>query len=213
VAFEIEDAPPLELVLTQDMPELNVEGEAMTLTVTLSPPVTIMNSEEAAAYLRTQLPLENPLGVTLDGFETSEEGYSVEVNTPLNYQVEAQRGGHLLALHLGSDNVLTLIYPSPRGSTPQLAEAGSISLGQELDLMATEPLGREWMVFVVVDELPSAPVVRGAQPAGDWGLRFPFGGKDSPGRDIVLWLAEMVDKSTASSALIQVEVVYRLSES
>lgn len=216
VIFQAPGGEPVEILLAEDMEGLSEteEGLKLELDLGVSPAHTsIMNSEEAAQYLQARLPAANPLEVSLDGFAPTEEGYSVKVKSPLNYQIRSGRAGHLMALHLGSDNVLTLIYPSPRGDSPQLAEPGTVSLGRELDLMATEPLGKEWMVFVVVDEPPMPPVVRGAQPAGGWALRYPFGGQDSPGRDMVLWLSDLLENSTVSSALVQVEVVYRMSES
>jgi hypothetical protein len=216
VIFQALDGEPVEIVLAEDMKGLSETEEGLKLEIDLGASSTftsIMNSEEAAHYLRAHLPIANPLDVSLDGFKPTKEGYSVEVKTALNYQIQSGQPGHLMAMHLGSDDVLTLVYPSPKGSAPQLSEPGTISLGRELDLMATEPLGKEWMVFVVVDELPSPPAVRGAQSAGGWALRYPFGGQDSPGRDMVLWLSELVKNSTTSSALVQVEVVYRMSES
>jgi tRNA A-37 threonylcarbamoyl transferase component Bud32 len=226
VVFQLPGADAVEVVLAEDMPGLSATESGLTLQVELpvttpeEPPVadsaappSILNSAEAAQYLQAHLPQAEPLVVSLDGFRPTDKGYSIEVKTPLNYQIHSERPGHLLALHLGSDDVLTLIYPSPRGKAPLLAAAGTVSVGSELDLMTMEPLGMEWMVFVVVEQLPPLPVVRGAQPAGDWGLRFPFGGQDSPGRDMVLWLEKLVQNGTASSAIIPVEVVYRLSDS
>jgi serine/threonine protein kinase len=214
VLFQLEGMEPLQVELAKDMAGLTiVTGESITLEVDLTQTASIMNSQEAADYLRAHLPMANSLSVSLDNFQPTENGYSVEVKTPLNYRVTSERGGHLLALHLGSDDVLTLIYPAPRGNTPVMSEAGTLEVGGELDLMATEPLGKEWMVFLVVEEVPPAPVVRGAQPVDEWALRFPFGGQDSPGRDMVLWLTELAKNTSASSALVQVEVVYRLSDS
>jgi hypothetical protein len=214
LSLQIGDAEPVEVVLAQEMPGLtHVEGEGYTLEVDLGEPASIMNSEEAAAYLRDNLPADEPLEVSLEGFESTGEGYSVKVKTPLDFRIQSTRAGHVMALHLGSDDVVTLVYPDPRGSAPRLTEPGVVGVGSELDLMATEPLGKEWMVFLVVDELPSLPVVRGAQPVGDWALRFPFGGGDSPGRDVVLWLAEVAKEANASSAITQIDVVYRLSGS
>lgn len=216
VVLQMQGGEPVGVVLAQDMEGLTQTEDGWKIEIglgnTVAGETTIMNSSEAAQYLRTHLSETNPLTVSLDGFVLKDDGYSVKVGTSLNYQIQSNRPGYLIALHLGSNDVLTVIYPSPVGGTPVLTSQGTASVGHELNLAATEPLGTDRMVFVVVDKLPTLPVIHGAQAAGAWGLRFPFGGENSPGRDLILWLQELVTSTKASSAIVQIEIVNKLSE-
>ena len=156
--------------------------------------------------LSREWPLEVRLG-TPGSRLLENASYAVELGTDLDFQVTSERSASLAVVHLGSDDVITLIYPSPLGVTPQLGGKTRTSVGAEIGLTAREPLGEEWFLFVASENLPLPPPMPGVQNVGTWAAVYPLGEQHSPGEKLALWLADTFSGSEASANLLQIEVV------
>jgi serine/threonine protein kinase len=211
VTFEMEGMLPAGVVVAEGVDGLTIGEEGLMLEVSLAPALSITTSAEAEAYLRDKLPSNWSLDLSLDGIDPADELHTVEVGTPLNFKVESERAGKLMMLHLGSDDAVTLVYPAPDGSSLQLVEKQPLAVGGELNLEAAEPLGNEWFVFIVAADLPPVPAINGGQRVGQWARRYQFSLGDSPGQELVYWLADALDAETASASILATEVVYRVA--
>jgi hypothetical protein len=199
-----------ELVVDKTMPGLSATENGRQLDITLERAISITRSAEAAALLKKLATNSAQLEASLDGLELLAKHYTVEVGTPLHFRIQAEMPGALTILHLGSDDAATLIYPSPTGKVRSLEEK-SLLIGPELNLVATEPLGREWMVIVISDRPLQPPNIQGLQRVGDWGRRYPFSDGDSPGSDLILWLVAAFEDSSVSAVIVETEVVFRVA--
>jgi hypothetical protein len=98
-----------------------------------------------------------------------------------------------------------VIYPTPDG-TPLGLGAAPTTVGKELGLVANEPLGSEWFVLVASAEPLVPPEIQG-RAVDDKAVRYEFGGEESPGRNLVLWLIESFGKAETAAAIVPLEVV------
>lgn len=210
VVLQREGSEPLEFVLSENMEGLTETDKGFRLEVALQTPLSIRTSAEAAAILGDRLPRSWPMSVSIDGFDPpSESGDAtvVPLHTLLNFQIQAERGGSLALIHLGSDDALTMIYPNPNGAAPQLSAQTMSSVGSEINLITQEPVGTEWFVFVLAEEMLVPPPISGAQQIGDWATFYLFGGEESPGRSLTLWLLDIMQDTEASNVIIEIAVV------
>ena len=210
VQFQLDSQEPLDVVLEENMQGLSPIENGYRLELGWSQPEWIGTSTEAAAFLAERLAEEWPLEVSLEtpGSRLMEDGsYSVVLGTDLSFQVTSERPASLAMIHLGSNDVLTLIYPNPLGLAPQLEGNTTSSAGEEIGLAAQEPLGREWFIFIAGENLQLPPSISGVQKAGGWAGLYPFGEQGAPGEALVLWLADTYGAGKASANILQIEVV------
>ena len=172
-------------------------------------PLSIETSAEAAAVLQERMPQAWPLLATLDGIQPGEAGSTpaVAIGSPLTFSVNSERAGYLLMVHLGADNSLRLIYPMPDGTPRTLSAATTTPIGSDLGLVATEPLGAEWFVFVTSPEPHVPPEITGREAIEDKAALYALGGEESAGRSLVLWLLESFEQTDAATAVVPIEVV------
>jgi hypothetical protein len=121
--------------------------------------------------------------------------------------VATGQAASIALIHLGSNDVLTVIYPNPLGFAPRVEANSTDAIGQEIGLVAQEPLGVEWFVFIAADALQLPPPVPGSQNVGNWAAIYPFGELGSPGERLVNWLLETFSDGQVSAAVVQLEVV------
>jgi len=208
--FSLEGNEPIEVELREDMPGLTQTEKGFRLEVGWAKPFEIKTSAEAADYLREKLPRAWNLGVTLDGAEAEAAmtaHYSVNIGNDLNFQVESESAGSIAVIHLGSNDMLTLIYPNPFGFAPKIEANGSAIVGPEIGLIAQEPAGKEWFVFVAAPEILLPPEIPGVQPVGNWASLYPIAGKGSPGEALIMWLIDALDTAASSAAIVEIDVV------
>jgi hypothetical protein len=210
VIFEMDGKEPIEIVLRDDVAGLSQTAEGYRLDVGWGKSFEIKTSAEAADYFRESLPQAWKLNAVLEygNADPSKPGrYAVNVGNDLNFKVESARDGSLAVIHLGSDDVLTLIYPNPFGFTPKTVSGSPIVVGPEIGLIAQEPVGKEWFVFVSAAEIAVPPEIPGVQPVSNWASLYRIDGQGSPGESLAMWLVGALDAASSTSMIVEVDVV------
>ncbi len=210
LVFAMDGRPPIELVLAEESTGLSQTEEGYRLEVGWPKALEIKTSADAAEYFRQKLPQAWTLNVALENAvaDASSPGhYTVEVGSNLNFAVESAQKASLAMIHLGSDNMLTLIYPNPFGFTPETVSGTASNVGPEIGLVAREPLGKEWFVFFSAAEVVLPPEIPGVQPVGNWATLYPIDGNGSPGESLVFWLTETVQPDASAGAIVEIDVV------
>ena len=197
---------PRTLVLADGMAGLSKTDDGLTLRAEWPKPLSITTSAEAAAVLLERMPQAWALQASLNGLPSSGEP-SVAVGSPFKFSIDSARGGYLLMAHLGADDSLSLIYPTPEGTPLGVSAAMPTPIGAELGLVASEPLGSEWFVFLVTPEPGVPPEIAGRTLVEGKAARYAFGPGESPGRAFVLWLLDTFQHTDAATAIIPIEVV------
>jgi hypothetical protein len=136
-----------------------------------------------------------------------ESGPQIAVGSPLKFSITSERGGFLLMAHLGADDSVTLIYPTPDGTPLNVMAAAPTPIGAELGLVANEPLGEEWFTFLVTPEPAVPPEIAGRQVIEGKATRYEFAAEGSPGRELVQWLLQTYEDAEAATAIVPIEVV------
>lgn len=209
VRFELEGREPLEVIVSESMEGLTAIENGYHLELAWPQPDWIATSAEAADMLKQGLPGLWPLQVSLEtpGSRLIEDAsYSVAVGTDLNFQVTSEQPAFLAVIHLGSNDVLTLIYPNPFGFAPQLDANAMRPVGKEIGLIAKEPIGTEWVVFIAAESLQLPPRIPGVENVGGWATVYPFGEEASSGGKLVSWLLDTFGDEDVSANIVQIEV-------
>ena len=84
--------------------------------------------------------------------ETTDTGQQLRVGAPIVVQATSTTGGYVSVLHLSADDVVTIVYPSPVGVSDLIEPSQAETLAEELDLIASEPLGSDFVVAFVTQE-------------------------------------------------------------
>jgi serine/threonine protein kinase len=198
---------PLTVVLEEGMQGLSTSEQGVSLLVAWPAEVFIATSADAAAALGERLPRTWPLAASLDGAGETTPA-TVAVGSPLKFTVESERAGYALLVHLGADNSMSMIYPAPDGSALMLPATTPTPVGTDLGLVANEPLGNEWFLFVVTSEQHVPPAIAGSEIVGGKATRYTLAGSDdSPGRSLVVWLLDSLKDAEAAAAIVPIEVV------
>lgn len=205
VTLQLGEDTATELTLADGMEGLSVGDGAYQLEVGLTTPFSINSSEQAANWLREHLQAQWPVNASIPGIEGSPP-IQVAIDTLLSFDVESTEAGALLVLHLSADNHATLIYPTPNGMTPRLDAGVTSNLGEELRLVAREPLGHEWILFVVTTDTLAVPEIDGMVPIETSMRTYPIAGAGSPGQELVVWLAGMLEAENTSGTFLEVEI-------
>ena len=208
VSLSLEDAESTDILLQEDMAGLTVVTDQYeyTLEVELAEPLDITTSEQAAVFLGENLETPWPVDASIPGFDVSGL-IPVPIGTEITFNVTSNEVGSLMLLHLSADNFATVIYPAPNGFAPQLEAGDMLNVAEELRLVTREPLGREWVYFVVADGLEPPPEPDGVIPIDNTMRAYPIAGRGSPGQELVTWLAEAVRTVSASTTRLDVEIV------
>jgi serine/threonine protein kinase len=224
--LELDGHPPVERVLAEGMPglaqtetgfRLHVAFEGSSVDAGSDPPhvdgesvspIVIDSSEKAASMIKAWLPQATPPEIALEGVNRSADGaFMVPLGWALNFRGMSERDGMLTVLHLGADDAASLIYPDPRGGSVEVDAGTVFSVGKEIGLVTSEPTGLEWFVFLLSESALNPPSIDGMEPVGNWARRYPFGGAESAGRDLLLWLLGTGDQAELIGAVVPVEIV------
>jgi serine/threonine protein kinase len=210
LVFALENRELIEFVLTEEVTGLSETGEGFQLEVAWPELLSIETSAEAAQYLIDRLPSAWPLDVSLEGImapAAAGDPTRIELGTSIKFQVNSDRAASLLLFHLGSNDLLTLIYPNPVGIAPTIEASKRSSFGGEIGLVAEEPLGTEWFV-VIATEQAVVPADLTERPSALGRFTFyPIGGRGSPGESVIIWLSDAIVQGAASGKVLKVEIV------
>jgi tRNA A-37 threonylcarbamoyl transferase component Bud32 len=208
VTLSLDGGEPTDIVLQEDMANLTVVQDQYeyTLEVELIAPLEITTSKEAAAYLNEKLDTPWPVDASIPGFDGAGL-IPVPIGTEITFNVTSNKAGSLMLLHLSADNYATVIYPAPNGFAPEIEAGNMLNVGEELRLVTREPLGREWLYFVIADGLEAPPEPDGVISIENTMRAYPISGRGSPGQELVTWLAEAVRVVQASTTRLDVEIV------
>ena len=146
---------------------------ALLLVAQLKPPpapVSIASAQAFVEALQAQWVNLPALELDIPTAETAEGGQQLRVGAPIVVQVTPATNGHISVLHLSADDVVTIVYPSPAEQSDMVQATQLNTLAEELDLIASEPLGPDYVVAFVTPE----PVNLGISeisyiPVKDWG--------------------------------------------
>ncbi|HNP34704.1 MAG TPA: serine/threonine-protein kinase [Woeseiaceae bacterium] len=196
----------VELELVDSMPGLSVGEEAYQLDVTLVKPLSIESSAQAAAWLSDRIAAAWPVEVSIPGIPVDGR-VRLPLGTKLTFDVNSAEAGSLWLIHFSADNYATIIYPAPNGFVPDLEANQNSNVGEELRLITREPLGQEWVLFIVAQGLPEPPVIDGVIPVDDTMRAYAIHGPGSPGQQLVVWLAGELASASAAALFLETEVV------
>jgi hypothetical protein len=208
VSVALEGGESTDIRLQESMEGLTVVEDQYeyTLQVELILPLEIATSEQAAAYLEEKMGEPWPVDASIPGFDVTGP-IAVPIGTEITFNVVSNKAGSLMLLHLSADDYATVIYPAPNGFAPELEAGNMLNVGEELRLVTREPLGREWLYFVIADGLEAPPELDGVIPIENTMRAYPIAGRGSPGQDLVTWLAEAVRLVQASTTRLDLEIV------
>jgi hypothetical protein len=208
VTLSLDGGELSDIVLQEDMAGLTVVQDQYeyTLEVELIAQLDITTSEQAAAYLDERLDMPWPVDASIPGFDVTGL-IPVPIGTEITFNVTSNEVGSLMVLHLSADNYATVIYPAPNGFAPKLEAGNMLNVGEELRLVTRNPLGKEWLLFVIADGLGPPPEPDGVIPIENTMRAYPIAGRGSPGQELVTWLAESARTVRASTTRLDVEIV------
>lgn len=180
-----------ELVLEKGMDGLdkNEEGE-LVLSVALELASSMNTSRKAFEFLQERWKGEKSLNVSVPMAEYLNDVFTVAIDSPLFLGIQPADDGAITLIHLSADNFATLVYPNPEGASLGVQANTQITIGDELDMAASEPLGYEWMVVILTDAPLIPPEIDGSGLVEDWARYYPFSDFNSPGERLIHWIAE-----------------------
>jgi hypothetical protein len=196
--------------MAEGMPGLAATDKGFKLVVQLAADFSIETSAEAAEYLGEHMPDAWSLDVSFDGIAppaNAGDPTRIALESPIRFQVTSEQSGSLTLIHLGSNDLLTLIYPNPAGSAPEIGASRTNGIGTEIGLVAQEPTGTEWFVFILSEQPFVPPNLAEMQHVEDWATLFPISGRGSPGESFAVWLASELDEGAVTGKVIEVEIV------
>jgi hypothetical protein len=212
VSVEVEGGETRELTMAEGMEGLSIVDGAYQLAVTLVPTLSIESSEQAMAYLRERMSTPWPVTAAVPDAGDADP-LLLAIGTELTFDVTSEQPGSLLVLHLSADNYAMVIYPVPNGFAPQLEAGQTANVGEELRLVTREPLGQEWLAFIVSDGLGDMPAIEGAALVNDMMHAYRINGSGSPGQAFITWLADAVGEPNVSGTILAIEIVAAGDES
>lgn len=180
-----------ELVLVKGMEELEKNDEgALVLSIALELGSSMNTSRKAFDFLQDKWKGGEAFNVSLPTADYRNNVFTVAVDTPLFLAMQPAHDGAITLIHLSADNFATLVYPNPDGASLGVEANTQITIGDELDMTASEPLGYEWMVVILTQEPLIPPEIEGSGLVEDWARYYPFSDFNSPGEQLVRWMAE-----------------------
>lgn len=115
-------------------------------------PLPIASALAFVDELQTRWAKVPALDVKIPTAETTDTGQQLRVGAPIVVQATSTTGGYVSVLHLSADDVVTIVYPSPVGVSDLIEPSQAETLAEELDLIASEPLGSDFVVAFVTQE-------------------------------------------------------------
>lgn len=219
VTLEVAGREPVSLTLDEAMDGLTPTDDGMRLELIFAEPapeptenaLVISTSQQAAELIAARLGNSASMVVEPENLLESNGIYSVQVGDALSFSVKSAQAGALAMIYLSADDAALLVYPGPGGQAPRLDGGRSMLVGRDLNLVATEPLGREWVLFLVGNSTLAPPDINNSQRIGDWARRYQFGSAQSPGHLFVEWLLALLESGEYSGVLVPTEVMIRVA--
>ncbi|MFK7977174.1 MAG: protein kinase [Halioglobus sp.] len=196
-----------ELVLAKGMDglEKNDEGD-LVLTVALELGYSMDTSRKAFEFFQDYWKDAKPFNVSLPTAQYQNNVFTVAIDTPLYLAMQPAHSGAITLVHLSADNFATLVYPNPQDASLGVQANTKITIGDELDMAASEPLGYEWMVVILTEKPLIPPQIEGSGLVEDWARYYPFGVLNSPGEQLVRWITENA-KNPLSVEIVPLHIV------
>lgn len=197
-----------ELTVAENMSELTLlDSGNYVLNVSLEREFFIGSSEMAQTYLLQEWRKVQSLPISRGDNNYDGNAFVIPIGTRVSFDLHPQASGTLSAIHLGSDNFLTLVYPNQDNESREVAAGERLNLGEELSVVASEPLGRDWMVFLVTEKPLTIPEIEGSGPIGDWARYYEFGPLNSPGEQLLTDIVNQSGNTILAMEIVPVDIV------
>jgi serine/threonine protein kinase len=181
--------------------------DVLVLSRTLERSYTLDNSEAAQEFFADRWRNVADMGASIPTALEPNSPYRLPLDTALYVALRPPQDGALTMIHLSSDDMATLVYPSQDNESLGVYGQRMVTVGDELDLHASEPLGREWILLVLTPEPLIPPDIAGAGRVEDWARYYSFEGENSPAEQLLRWLAEDLEDPPLAAAVVPIEIV------
>lgn len=199
---------PLEMTLAKGMAGLSKDDAGQwQISRQLERAFSLESSRSTQEYLATLWQNAPGLQAIVPPAITARPPYTLPLGSSLYLSIKPPASGALTFIHLSSDNVATLVYPDPSDSTLGVLANEVVTVGDELDMAASEPLGREWIVLILTPEPLIVPAIAGSGLVEDWARYYEFGEAGSPAEQLILWLVETVGEQPSAVSIVPIEIV------
>ena len=198
---------PQEILMERGMQGLSEhEAGELILNAILDTRFRMDTSRKASEYLAAHWDGQQSMGIAVPTATWDDQLFRLTVDTPLYLSFRPKTNGAITLLHLGADNYATLVYPNPDGAALGVLAGKSVTVGDELDMTASEPLGSEWLLILLTEEPLLPPEIEGQGLVEDWARYYQFGPSNSPAEQLVKWLAETAPSPLAVD-IVPLEIV------
>jgi serine/threonine protein kinase len=193
---------PVELTVAKGLSQLTSKTDGqLQIKAELERSFYLGDSASAMKFLSEKWAEVPHFRATIPTATLNNGSYTLPIDTPLHIAINPPMEGAITFIHLSSDNFATLVYPNPAGATLGVLADTYITVGDELDMAASEPLGQEWIVLVLTRKPLMPPKIEGSGLVEDWARYHEFGEMASPGEQLIMWLTE------AAGTPLAVEIV------
>lgn len=198
----------VNMTLAKGMPGLQKSADdKWEIISTLERAFSLDSSKASQAYLADLWQDAPDLRATVPSALDSTRPYRLPLGTPLYIAITPPAEGALTFIHLSSDDIATLVYPDPTNATLGVLARKAVTVGDELDMVAHEPLGREWIILVLSRNPLTPPDINGSGLIEDWARYYEFGSDNSPAEQLMTWLVDTVGKQPLGFAIVPIEIV------
>ncbi|MFT4520720.1 MAG: serine/threonine protein kinase [Halioglobus sp.] len=197
-----------EVTLAKGIPGLlRNEAEQLQLTTKLIRDFYLDSSQMSQAYLSGRWNHLERVQVSWKDTSQEETNFVLPLDTPVSFDMQSNSSGVLSVLHLGSNDLLALIYPDPNNETREVIAGQKMNIGDELSLVTSEPVGRDWMVFIVSERPLNIPTIEGFGLIESWARGYEFGLMKSPAEQLLVSIMEQTENNILAVEIIEIDVV------
>jgi hypothetical protein len=183
------------------------DADVLQLARTLQRKYTLDSSEASQEFFYNLWQGQSDMRASVPTALDTSKPYRLPLDTALYISIRPPVDGALTFIHLGSDDVATLVYPSPANTTLGVLGQRSVTVGDELSMYSSEPLGKEWILLVLTADPLIPPNIPGVQQVEDWARAYTFGGDNSPAEQLLRWLVDALEEGPLAAAVVPIEVV------
>ena len=195
---------PLVATFSEDMPGITIgESGELVYEAVMTRSFYLGSSGMAIRWLRDETADAPDLKVQLANGSPGK----VTVGAPVSYRVSPTSSGYLTVLHLSSDNFLTLIHPNQDNEDLAVRKNREQLVGEDLNLVASEPLGEDWFVFLLTKKPFKVPELEGAKNLEQWARYYEFGEFNSPAEQLLVRLLNASSSTLIARAIVPLEIV------
>lgn len=197
-----------EVALIANMSELiPLDSGEYVLNVALEREFYLDSSQMTQAYLSGRWNRLERVSLRWKDTAQEETNFVLPLDTPVSFDMLSNASGVLSVLHLGSNDILALIYPDPNDETREVVAGQKMNIGDELSLVTSEPVGRDWMVFIVSESPLTIPKIEGVGLIESWARGYRFGPLKSPAEQLLVHIMEQTENNILAVEIIEIDVV------